>query len=140
MDLRALRTQLAQVGQTCGLNTWDYMPDDPQNLPALVIEGFSAMTRLNAIVTELDLEVVFYVNNAEAKDAAARLDGLFSVGVDPGVSFIDALDAFTEGNPADTGAYWRSVRFKSAGPSRRYAMPGDGTVALGCPAVWTFTA
>ena len=139
MDVAAIRVNLALVGDTVGLNHWDYMVDDPGGLPAMIVEGIRSMRRLNKIVTELEIEIGFYANNAEPKDAARRLDGLLSIGMSPGVSFIDALDAFTEGNPADTGAYWRSCRFVSAGPYRRVSMP-DNAVALGCSTVWALTA
>lgn len=133
MDLRQIRTDIGVVAGESGFNAWDYAPDDPQDLPAAVVGGIKSMVRLNAVVTECQIEVTFYVNAADPQDAAARLDLALSVGLPD--SFIDMLDSVT---PAD-GPSWRSIRFESAGPYQRYAIPG-GAVALGCTVTLELTA
>ena len=134
MDLRAVRHDLGVVAQNIGLNAWDYQPDDPQNLPAAVVGGIQEMHRLNRIVTQFKLGVTLYVNCADPQDATAALDLYLSTGLDG--SFIEALDAVIPG--LDSPA-WRSVRFDSAGPYRRYSMPGGGA-ALGVEVVLELTA
>lgn len=134
MDLRQLRIDLGKVAQTAGYNAWDYTPDDPQNLPAAVVGGIRSMVRLNALTTQIQVEVTFYVSAADPKDAAGRLDLALSVGLDG--SFIDCLDTMSE---APNTPSWRSVRLDSAGPYQRVLMPGGGA-ALSVAIVLELTA
>jgi len=133
MDLRKVRADIGVVAGVSGFNAFDYVPDDPKDLPAAVVGGIKSMVRLNAVVTQVELGVTFYVSAADPQDSAARLDLALSTGLPD--SFIDNLDSVT---PAD-GASWRSIRFQSAGPYIRYQMPGGG-VALGVDVVLELTA
>ncbi len=133
MDLRQVRKDLGVVAGEAGFSAWDYVPDDPQDLPAAVVGGLSLFERLNAIVTKVNIGITFYVDLSDAQDAAARLDLVLSTGMPN--SFIDWLDSVTSNDlPA-----WRSVRFLSAGPYNRYTMPG-GAVALGVEVTLEITA
>lgn len=133
MDLREIRIGLAAVARAAGFNAWDYMPDDPQDLPASTVGGIESMVRLNEAVTQVQLKVSFYVNETDMQDATARLDKALSVGLNG--SFIDTVDEVTTAD----GPPWRSIRFVSAGPYQRFAMPGNGW-ALGVETIWEMTA
>lgn len=122
MDLRQVRKDLATVGTTAGFNSWSVHPDDPQDLPALVVGGIKSMTRLTMSgVCQFELELAFYVSAASPDDAAERLDMVLSLG-EPD-SFLTVLEAVSaqRDNPA-----WRSARFVGAGPYQRVTMPGGG--------------
>lgn len=133
MDIAAIRAQLATVAGLAGFNAFDYQPDDPGALPAVVAGGIREMERLNRIVTRLQLVVTFYASLAEPADAARRLDLALSVGVEG--SFIDLLDAV----PVE-GQAWRSVRFIGSGPYQTTIMPAGTGNALSCETVLEFTA
>ena len=133
MDLRQIRADLGAVARESNFAAWDYEPDDPKDLPAAVVGGIQSMTRLNAVVTQIKLDVTFYVNAVDPQDASARLDLALSTGMPD--SFIDQLDSVM---PVD-GPSWRSIRFDSSGPYKRYAMPGGG-VALGVTVTLELTA
>ncbi len=136
MDLAALRSDIKVIGQTCGLNAWDYQPDDPQNLPALVVGGMRSLTRLNQVVAQIEVSVHIYVNAADPKDATRALDALLSINQPAKTSFIDVLDSEME--TLDTPS-WRSIKFLSAGPYTHYIMPG-GLTALGVEVILELTA
>lgn len=130
MNLIAIRQDLATVAKTCGLNAWDYPPDDPLVLPCAVVGSPQGMRRMNKTVTEVLIPVTFYVSNADAQDAARRLDALLSIGVQDvleATSYLDVLDAVH----AEDGPAWRSITFEHAEPYELVSMPGDST-ALAC--------
>lgn len=133
MNLAQLRADLKAVAETAGFNAWDFLPDDPQHLPAAVVGGIHAMVRLNAHVTQVQIGITFYASHADAKDATRRLDLALSTG-DPN-SFIDIMDAVTESD----GPSWRSIRFDSCGAYHLVSMPSDGT-ALAVETIWELTA
>lgn len=133
MNLGAIREDLRVVAESIGFNAWSYQPDDPKDLPAAVIGGIKGLTRLNQVVSQIQLGVSFFCNLNDPQDATNRLDLALSVGVDG--SFVDALDAIT---PDDSPA-WRSCKFVSAGPYLRYQMPAN-QAALGCEAILELTA
>lgn len=135
MILGDVRKDLGVLGRTAGLNAWDYQPDDPQDLPAMVVGGIKSMVRLNQKVSLVQIGVTMYVNAADPEDASRKLDQLLSVGTEDGLSFIDILDS----HAADEAASWRSIKFLSAGPYQKYAMPGDGS-ALGVEVTVELTA
>lgn len=133
MNLAQLRADLKAVAEAAGFNAWDFVPDDPQDLPASVVGGIQSMVRLNAHVTQVKIGIEFYANHADAKDATRRLDLVLSTG-DPN-SFIDILDHVEESD----GPSWRSIRFDSCGPYTLVTMPGGGS-ALKVEATYELTA
>lgn len=132
MDLRQVRIDIRAVIAVCGYNAWDYEPDDPQDLPAGVVDGIESLIRMNRLVTAVKIGVTFYVNNADPKDATAKLDLTLSTGFTN--SYVDALDAASL-----AGASWRSIRLEGAEAYHRVAMPGGG-VALACRTITDLTA
>jgi hypothetical protein len=137
MDLRAIRTDIGVLASNAKFNAWSYMPSDPQDLPAAVVGGIKSMKRLNRLVTQLQIGVIFYVNFTDPEDAATRLDTALSTG-NPD-SFIDQVDSLTQADQPS----WRSIRFESAGPYTVYTLPsGDpsGADALGVEVILELTA
>lgn len=140
MNLAKIRADLKVVAETCGVNAWDYAPDDVKVLPAAVVGAPQAMRRLNRLKTEVEIPVAFYVNNADPQDATRRMDALLSMNVqnDPefvGVAFMDVLDTVH----AEDGPAWDSVRFSHAEPYSLVNM-GNDAVALACKITLTLTA
>jgi threonine dehydrogenase-like Zn-dependent dehydrogenase len=117
MDLHGIRTDLAAILAPLGYQSYAYLPDDPQVLPAAVVGVPAAieygMTLGSTVAVEIPLTLVFSMTSVQ--DAQARMDAALSTGVTGSV--IDALRT--------TGStYWNgSVRVTGAGPV--------GTVAVG---------
>lgn len=135
MDLRQLRADISAVAQAAGFNSWDYMPDDPQDLPAAVVGGIKSMERLNRQVTQVQIGVTFYASAADPLDATSVIDRALSIGAAE-TSFIDLLD---DVDVIADGPAWRSARFDHSSEYRLYGMPGGGN-ALGVEVTLEFTA
>lgn len=135
MDLRAIRAALGVLSAAANFNAWDYIPDDPQHLPAAVVDGILSLDRLNAHVTQFDITITFYASGADPKDASARLDLLLSTGITG--SFADLLT--TAAAVLSPAPPWRTIKLKTAGPYTRYAMP-NGELALGVQITLELTA
>lgn len=136
MDLRALRKDLRVVAGESGFTAWDFVPEDPQDLPAAVVGAPKSMVRMNRLITQVEIPITFYASLADPLDATERLDLALSTGLPN--SFIDLLD-FAAQQEGATAPSWRSVRFVSAGPYTRFALPGT-VYALGVEVILELTA
>lgn len=139
MDLHQLRADVGAVGRAAGFNAWSYEPDDPQNLPALVVGGVKSLIRKTMSgICELEIDITLYVNAANPEDAAARLDLALSLGMaDSFLSYMEAVDP--QAGPPESRPAWRSARFIAAGSYQRVTMPGGGEAAT-VNITYSFTA
>lgn len=103
MDVRAIRSDLADAAASVGFSAVDFMPAALQDLPQAVVGPPLSIERHNKFHAWGLFPCTFFVSADDLKDAAERLDAVCSLGVEG--SYVDACDSNTTTFERTDGTY-----------------------------------